>query len=166
MTFIDLADVPVVDNHCHGIYRGQDSLDLVVWRGCFAESADSELARDHAGSTVYYHRLLRDLAEFLGCEPEEGAALAARRERDWQELVSALLRAANLEALLVDGGYPQADQVLPDAELGRLAGCRTAPILRLETLMERLISEHSSLPAVIEALVAELTECESGATSR
>ena len=156
METVDLGHVPVVDNHCHGVRRSQAFEDLVSWRRAFTESANPGMPREHVASTVFYRRLIRALAGFLDCEPEEEFVLAARVASDGPELVSALLRAANVEALLLDTGYPPPEEVLPEAELGELAGCRTEPMLRLETLMERLITEHSSLEEAKEALVAAL----------
>ncbi len=156
METVDLGHVPVVDNHCHGVRRSQAFEDLLSWRRAFTESANPGMPREHVASTVFYRRLIRALAGFLDCEPEEEFVLAARVASDGPELVSALLRAANVEALLLDTGYPPPEEVLPEAELGELAGCRTEPMLRLETLMERLITEHGSLEEAKEALVAAL----------
>ena len=156
METVDLGHVPVVDNHCHGVRRSQAFEDLVSWRRAFTESANPGMPREHVASTVFYRRLIRALAGFLDCEPEEEFVLAARVASDGPELVSVLLRAANVEALLIDTGYPPPEEVLPEAELGELAGCRTEPMLRLETLMERLITEHGSLEEAKEALVAAL----------
>ena len=158
MEDVDLRHVPVVDNHCHGIWRSQDFDDLVSWQRAFTESADRGMPREHVATTVFYRRLIHALAGFFDCEPEEEPVLAARAQRDTTELVGALLRTANVEALLLDTGYPPQEEVLPGTELGRLGGCRIEPMLRLETLMERLAAEHGSLGEVREALVAELDD--------
>ena len=158
MEDVDLRHVPVVDNHCHGIWRPQGFDDLVSWRRAFTESADPGMPREHVATTVFYRRLIRTLAGFFDCEPEEETVLAARARRDTTEFVGTMLRAANVEALLLDTGYPPPEEVLPGAELERLGGCRTEPMLRLETLMERLAAEHGSLGEVREALVAELED--------
>jgi uncharacterized protein len=158
---VDLRHVPVVDNHCHGILRSQRFDDLASWRQTFTESADPGMPREHVATTAYYRRLIRALAGFFGCEPDEEPVFAARVERDVAELTGALLRAANVETLLVDTGYPPPEEVLPEAELGRLGDCRTEPVLRLETLMERLSSEHGSLAEVKEALADALDDVRS-----
>jgi predicted TIM-barrel fold metal-dependent hydrolase len=155
---VDLRHVPVVDNHCHGILRSQNFDDLVSWRRAFTESADPGMPREHVASTAFYQRLIRTLAAFFDCEPEEETVFAARAEMDATELTSELLRAANVEILLIDTGYPPPREVLLGNELAGLAGCRTEPMLRLETLMERLLSEHGSLGEVKEALAAALDD--------
>jgi predicted TIM-barrel fold metal-dependent hydrolase len=156
METVDLTRVPVVDNHCHGITREQAFGDITSWRRAFTESAAPGMARDHIATTALYRRLVRTLADFLDCEPEEEAVFAARNEREGRELASQLLRAANVDTLLLDTGFPPPDEVLPVPELGELGGCRAEPMLRLEILMEDLLAEHDSLADTKEALAAAL----------
>ncbi|HZB08668.1 MAG TPA: amidohydrolase family protein [Rubrobacter sp.] len=158
MQTIDLAHVPVVDNHCHGIMRGQTFEDITSWRQSFTESTDPGMARDHVVSTAFYWRLIRTLAGFLGCEPEEEAVFAARTGRDGRELTGALLRAANVDTLLLDTGFPPPEEVFTIPELGEIGGCRAEPMLRLEILMESLLAEVDSLEDVKEALSAILDD--------
>ncbi len=158
MASINLSGIPIIDNHCHGLYRDQEPFDPPAWRRFFTESRDSGMPRDHVPNTIFYRRMLRDLAGFFGCEPLEESVLAARRARDRGELTGALLRAAHIDTLLVDGGYPPPERVLPDAELARISGCRVLPVLRLEMLMERLIAEHDTLDGVREALGTSLSD--------
>jgi predicted TIM-barrel fold metal-dependent hydrolase len=77
---------------------------------------------------------------------------------DPEELTRALLRAANVDTLLVDTGHPPPEEVIPEADLAELGGCRTEPMLRLEVTMERLLAEHDSLEEVVEALAATLED--------
>jgi len=155
---VDLRPVPLVDNHCHGVWRSQNFDDLVSWRRAFTESQDPGMPREHVTTTAFYRRLIQALAGFFECEPEEETVLAARARRDATKLVGAMLRAAKVEALLIDTGYPPPEEVLLGAELQDLGGCRTEPMLRLETLMERLASKHGSLGEIREALIAELDD--------
>ena len=155
---VDLRHVTVVDNHCHGILRSQDFDDLVSWRRAFTESMDPGMPRDHVASTAFYLRLIRTLAAFFDCEPDEETVFATRAQRDRSELTRELLRDANVETLLIDTGYPPPEEVLPGDELAELGSCRAEPMLRLETLMERLLNEHDSLEDVKEALAAALDD--------
>ena len=158
MTSVDLTQVPIVDNHCHGINSDQTFGDLAGWRMALTESTDPGMARDHVASTAFYRRLIHTLAAFLECEPTEESVFEARTGRDGQELARALLRAANVDTLLVDTGFPPPEQVLPVPEFGRLGGCRAEPMLRLETLMEDLLAAHGSLREVREALADALDD--------
>jgi uncharacterized protein len=158
MQTVDLTQIPVVDNHCHGISRDQTFEDLAIWRRAFTESTDPGMRRDHVASTTFYRRLIRTLADFLGCESEEEAVFAARTGREGRELMGALWRAANLDSLLVDTGFPPPEEVFPVPELRELGGCRAEPMLRLEFLMESLLAEHDSLADVEQALASALDD--------
>jgi len=158
MTSIDLSHIPLADNHCHGIYHTQGPMDAPAWRRLFTESSDPRMRSEHVATTLFYHRLVRKMATFFGCDPTEDAVLEARRQFDDRGLTGKLLRAAHIEVLFLDKGYPQQELVLSDAELSSVAGCRVAPMLRVELVMQRLIAEHNTLPAVIEALRAELND--------
>jgi uncharacterized protein len=158
MQTINLTQVPVVDNHCHGIMQDQTFDELAIWRHSFTESTDPGMARDHVASAAFYRRLIRTLADFLGCEPEEEAVFAARSGRNGRELTGALVRAANVDTLLLDTGFPLPEEVFPVPELGEIGGCRTEPMLRLEILMESLLTEHDSLADVKETLATDLDD--------
>src|SRR5215210_1629683 len=114
---VDLHHVPVVDNHCHGILLSQGFDDLAGWREAFTESADPGMPREHVASTAFYRRLIRTLATFFGCEPDEESVFSARAQRNGLEFTAELLRSANVETLLIDTGHPPPDEVLPAIEL-------------------------------------------------
>lgn len=158
METIDLASVPVVDNHCHGIRPGGAGNDPLSFRRAFTESTDPGMPSEHVATTAFYRRLLRALARFLGCEPDEGTVLAARAGMDARELAGRLLRDANVEALLLDTGFPPVGETMPPDELAELGGLRTATMPRLEILMQRLITGHDSPGGVEEALREELRD--------
>lgn len=73
-------------------------------------------------------------------------------------LIGDLLRAGNIEALIVDQGFPPRAQLLPDDEVARLGNCRTYPLLMQELLMQDLIAAHSRLADEIDALRAALAD--------
>jgi uncharacterized protein len=158
MESVDLTQVRVVDNHCHGILLDQTFGDLASWRGAFTESTDPGMARDHVATTAFYERLTRTLAGFLACEPGEQAVFEARTGKVGREFAATLLRAANVDTLLIDTGFPPPQEVLPVAELGALGGCGAEPMLRLEVLMERLLGENDSLARTEETLDAALQD--------
>ena len=108
MEAVNLTQVPVVDNHCHGVKRDQTFEELTNWRRAFTESVGLVWCGIVA-STAFYRRLIRTLADFLDCEPEEEAVFQARSERDGRELTAALLRAANVDTLL-DTGFRRPEE--------------------------------------------------------
>jgi len=158
MEALDLTDIPVIDEHCHGFYRTQQVGDVMAWRRHFTESADESMREEHVPSTLFYHRLIRELAEFFGCEATESAVLDARNRYQSDDLIRLLLQAGSIEALLIDRGYPAAELLLSDADIAAQAGCRVGAFLRLENLMQELIAEHDTLDDVIEALRAALAD--------
>lgn len=161
MAPIDLSHIPVADNHCHGIYRSQTPTNITAWRGLFTESIDPEMRKKHVSTTLFYRRLIREMAAFFDCEPTEEAILAARQQLNDQNLVQTFLHAANIDVLFVDKGFPSQDLVLSDAIVSDLANCRVAPILRVELVMQQLITENETLSAVVEALRAALNDVRS-----
>jgi predicted TIM-barrel fold metal-dependent hydrolase len=155
---IDLSQIPLADNHCHGFYHTQGPMDVFSWRRLFTESSDPGMQSEHVATTLFYRRLIREMAAFFQCEPTEAAVLAARQRYDAQSLIRQFLRAANIEILYLDEGHPPPESLLSNALLSALAGCRVAPMLRVEILMQRLIAGHGQLSAVKEALRAALND--------
>ena len=162
MEAVDLTQIPVVDNHCHGVKTDQSFGDVEAWRQAFTESTDPGMPREHVATTAYYRRLIQALAPFLGCEPTEDAVFAARTAREGKGLTAELLRAAKIDSLLLDTGFPPPEVVFPVPELGELGGCQAEPMLRLEVLMESLLIGHDTLDAAEEALAAALEDVRAG----
>lgn len=158
MESLDLSEIPVVDNHCHTLYRDQMAIDLARWRRLLTESIEHGTETRHGSTTLLYKRLVHRLARFLECEDDDAAVLRARAALDEGQLVSSLLRDANIGVLLLDDGFPPRHQVLEHAELGRLAGCRAESMMRVEIVMQRLIAEYQTLEAVEDALVDALQD--------
>jgi uncharacterized protein len=125
-----LNGVGLVDHHAHGILRASPSLD--EFRGLFSESPDPR-QWPHVATGLTYRRALRELAALFGCESSEGAVYEHRLATDPSEYASTLLRATGTDILLVDDGYPPPAEAVEWEELGELAGCRSRPILRIET---------------------------------
>jgi uncharacterized protein len=147
---MDLSGIAIVDHHCHTLRHPGPALEGDVFRRFFSESTDPAMA-PHIGRSVFYMRLLRDMAALLGCEPSEQALLALRAATPPEEYARRLFAAGNFRMLLVDTGFRAPDSYdLPD--LSALAACPAAPILRLETLMEQLILASATFAQVEEGL--------------
>ncbi len=98
-----------------------------------------------------YMRLLRDMAALLAASPASRRCWPCAPRAPPADYARRLLAAGNFRMLLVDTGFPTVDSLdLP--ELGGLAGCPAAPILRLETLMEQLIAASITFAQVEEGL--------------
>lgn len=116
------------------------------------------MPREHVATTSFYRRLIPTLASFLGCEPDGEVVFAARSEKGGRGLASELLRAANVDTLLIDTGVPPPEQVFAVGETGTIGACHAEPMLRLEILMGKLLAEHDTLAETEEALAAMLED--------
>lgn len=160
---LELGDLPVVDNHCHGLDLQQQPDDQGDWRSRFTESPHARMRTVDAADTTFYRRLLRRMASFHSLDPEAGetAVLEARQRWSTADLTAALWRDAGIDRLVVDTGYPPADRVVGTDVLAAATGGRPVLLLRLELLFQHLVAQHASLPAVLEALDASLHDLRS-----
>lgn len=155
---IDLSGLPVVDVHCHpflnrGALTAEEFTNLASFGGGSAafmeqggisvdDGVRAELQRVKR-DTVYFRRLLRDLAAFFGTEPDLDAVLAARNRAvsdGYRDYVARLYADAGLDTLVFDFGYP-----VPNLPLDTVRGelpVEVVPILRIEPLIAgRLASD-------------------------
>ena len=153
---MELSAIPILDHHCHAIRRPGQPLAPDAFRRSFAETTDPDMA-PHIRHTVFYMRVIRDLADLLGCEPTEEAVLAARASAEPEAYARRLFDDGNFRALLVDTGFAGPDSYTP-AELSAVVGRPVETILRLETLMEQLIASCASFAQVEEALRATVRQ--------
>jgi uncharacterized protein len=128
-----LSSVGLVDHHAHGLLRARPTLD--EFRGLFSESTDPR-QWPHVATGLTYRRAIRELGDFLGCEPTEAAVYERRLAADPVEYTSALLQATGTEILLVDDGFPTPGTGVEWAELGKLAACEARPVLRIERVAD------------------------------
>ena len=155
---IDLTDVAVVDNHCHSVQTEQHHRDIPAWRALYSESPDAHMRTHEVVTTVFYQRLLRELARLFEVEPTEQAVLQARAELDVHALTSLLLRDAGVAGLVVDTGFPDPATALSPQQMGAAVGCPAVSLLRLELLFQDLIVQHDSLDGVADAVRRQLSD--------
>ena len=146
---LDLTNIPVVDNHCHPVLLNQ-RMDVLHFRSYCTEANDPSFAEMHVPNTVYYLWLLRQMATFYGCERNEDDILAARNRLGSDTLLEHLLRAANIDTLVLDPAYPLSSACYTPERMGQLGHCRAVKMLRLETLMQELILDYSEFDEVID----------------
>ncbi|HEY6541463.1 MAG TPA: amidohydrolase family protein [Ktedonobacteraceae bacterium] len=154
---LDLSTVPVVDNHCHPILLDQH-MDGLRFRSFFTESSSPVFAEEHIQNTVYYLWMLRQMASFYGCANTEDAILAARNKLDTVSLAERLYRAANIDTLVLDTGYPSPEACLSPEQMGQTAHCRAVKLLRLEVLMQQLVVEYSDFDELVARFDQELSD--------
>jgi hypothetical protein len=153
---IDLSGLPVVDVHCHpflnrGALTAEEFTNLASFGGgsvaymeqggiTVDDGVRAELQRVKR-DTVYFRRLLRDLATFFETEPDLDTVLAARNQAvsdGYREYVATLYADAGLATLVFDFGYPVPNLAL-DAVRKELP-VEVVPILRIEPLIVELLA--------------------------
>lgn len=154
---LDLSAIPVVDNHCHPILLNQ-TMDTLRFRRFFTESSDPTLAEQHMENTVYYLWMLRQMASFYGCANTEEAILATRNKLDSVSLTERLFRAANIDTLVLDLGYPQPEDCISPEQMGQAGHCRAIKLLRLEVLMQQLVVDYSDFDDLVARFEMELSD--------
>ena len=77
--------------------------------------------------------------------------------REVVALLEHLLRAANIDTLVIDAAYPPASGCYVPERMGELGHCRVAKMLRLETLMQQLIVTYDDFDEVHERFSLELS---------
>ncbi len=139
---LDLSDIPVVDNHCHPILREQQ-LETLQYRAYFTEGSDPVFAEQHVANSVHYLWMLRQLATVLGCQSKssEDEILKTRNGLSADTLIEHLYRAARFDVLILDEAHPEPERCYTPERMGQLGHCRVARMLRLETLMQKLVVE-------------------------
>jgi len=88
---------------------------------------------------------MRALAELFDCEPTEDAVFAYRRATDPDAYATLLLRATGTEWLLIDDGFPVPGEGVTWDRMGELAGCRSAPVMRIERVAEEGLAAGDAL---------------------
>jgi uncharacterized protein len=148
-----LSQVALVDHHAHGIVAPPATLD--EFRGLFSESPDPR-QWPHVATALTYRRALRELAELLGCEPSEAAVHEHRAATEPDAYAATLLRATGTEWLLIDDGFPAPGEGTGVDRMGELAGCRAAPVMRIERVGEEGIARGLGLDELREHVRAEV----------
>ncbi len=153
---LDLTAIPVVDNHCHPVLS-QQHMDVAEFRRYFTEAPDESLAQEHVPNTIYYLWMLRQLAALYQCENTEAAIIAARNSMSADALLHHLVTSANIDALVLDIAYPPADACYSSEQIQQVGQCRTATMLRLETVMQRLVVRYNDFDDVVDQFSAEVS---------
>jgi len=162
-----LREARLVDHHVHSILTGQLSVERLV-----ADLSETALP-DAAAVAGIDHQLgvavRRWCAPLLGLprHVEADTWLRHRATMDNAVAAASLLPPAGFEALYVDTGFRSAE-LLPVDELARLAGARAEPIVRLETLAEKVAASGVSaagFSAAYRDALAEATRSAIGVKS-
>ncbi len=145
---LDLSPIAVVDNHCHPVLL-QQHMDSLQFRRYFTEASHPGFAQQHVANTVYYRWLLRQLSTVYGCLPQEEEIVAVRNSLSTEQLFRLLWQSAGIDTLVLDVAFPLPEQCYAPERMAELGGFRCAKMLRLETLMQRLVIAYSDFSDVV-----------------
>src|SRR5271154_5981469 len=109
MSIIDLSDVPIVDHHCHALRKIDQLESLEAYQGYFSESPDPVIKARYVPDTIIWQWAIRELAGYLGCEPNAEAVFASRNGQPLQTLANGMWHDQNSETLLIDYGFRGAE---------------------------------------------------------
>ncbi len=156
-----LADLPLIDHHCHGVARGP--LDRAGFEAQLCEAAGpgrwhGSLFDSQVGFAV--RRVCSPLLDLPVHAPADDY-LARRTELGADEVNRRLIRSTGTSEFLVDTGY-LGDTVTSPAELGQLGAATAQRIVRLETVAESVVTT-SSAGGFADAYRAALRDAAAGA---
>jgi predicted TIM-barrel fold metal-dependent hydrolase len=159
---IDLSDIPVVDNHVHPWRAGtrRQTAEQLAGHPAFSEGIIESVRRPYLPAaelepslrlfretTLSSRYLLRELARFLGVEPEWAVVAAARNaaaEADYRAWTTRLFEDVKIDALLVDEGGAQPRITLD--ELGAIAPARLRRVARADNFIRDLLPTEEHWP--------------------
>jgi hypothetical protein len=159
---IEVAHLPVVDVHCHpflnrGAVSAEEFTDLTAFGGgsrayleqggvAWSEEVRAELQRGKR-NTLYFKRMILDLARFFDVEPDLDAVLDARNAAvaaGYTEYVSKLYGEVGLDTLIFDFGFP-----LPIFDVSAVRSelpVEVVPVFRIEPLIADLLKTDIGWP--------------------
>jgi predicted TIM-barrel fold metal-dependent hydrolase len=149
---IDLWDIDAIDQHAHNLLT-PSAAARYPYPAAFTEGYDAEIVNDHARYSLFYRRSLRDIAELLGCEPEEKAIVEMRSQLGLEKLAHQCFQASKLKAVFLDDGFLP-DEILPTKWHEQFVSVQR--ILRLEYLAESFFSEEDNFARFIERFRSEI----------
>src|SRR3954454_5761245 len=136
----DLADLPLVDHHCHGLVRRD--LDRSGFEAMLTEAGGPGLLGGSLFDSQIGFAVRRWCAPLLDLPAHASADeyLARRADLGADEVNRRLLAAAGARTFLVDTGYLP-EPVTTPTELAALTGGRGREIVRLEAVAEDLLGD-------------------------
>jgi predicted TIM-barrel fold metal-dependent hydrolase len=157
-----VAGLSLVDHHVHGVVKGP--LDRSGFEQLITESDRPVPPWMSTFDSQLGLAIRRYCAPLLGLAPHASADdyLAARAQLGEGAVNRLFLGAAGVSDYLVDTGY-LGDAVTDVDELATLSGSRTHEVVRLESELEYVASQESSVTAVPDALARRLEDRTAGA---
>lgn len=164
---VSLKGVKVVDVHAHPFKESEEAqssvgflrkLSLSVIPEMFSDLDGLDRHEPYPGSNMWIQILLRNMANYLGCEEDLESIVKARNEqsKDFEAYTRKLFNDVNLEGAIMDFGYPQPP--LDREEFEELSGAKIWEISRIEPVMVSLAREYESFGLFISEYRKRLQE--------
>lgn len=142
---MDLSGIPVIDSHCHPFDPAREDDDFRVYFNMSLWRPPTEIVID----TVMNRKLMRELGKFIGApygaDQEEIAKYRNRiYKADPKGYIQRMFKAANLEAMLVDTGFPHEAFTGYSVDLktfSDLVPCKVFPIFRMSPTIFRIFKD-------------------------
>jgi uncharacterized protein len=152
---LDLSRIAIVDNHCHPVLL-QQQMDLLQFRSYFSEASHPSFAEQHVANSVYYRWMLHQLTGVYNCLSREEEIVNARNSLQGEQLLQRLFQAANIDTLILDVAHPLPEQCYTSEQMAQAGNFQSAKMLRLETLMQKLVIAHSDFDEVVARFEEEI----------
>lgn len=168
---IDLSSIAAIDAHNHGlplsILRRNDPSGVIdrctitgmcIPSSGLAGAVPADFVSGLTQTTPFALALIRDLAEFLGCDASLEAVQHSRNARlaaDGTGYLRSLMASAGIAGLIVDDGFPQ-PRVDP-AVLREEYAIPVGSVVRIEPLILEALETATSWPSLNEVFAGKLS---------
>jgi hypothetical protein len=152
---LDIANLPVIDNHCH-------LFDVEYHERNLARTLSlslNDMPLDQLANTLVYRKMLKELGDFLGVHGRDEDILARREylmKTSYRQYVGSLFGDARIHTLLVDLGYKPVEVGL--AEFEDLVPARVKYLYRIETILDEIWKQGLGLAAAEEKFYQSLDD--------
>jgi hypothetical protein len=171
---VDVSGLPVLDVHAHpflnkGAVSAEQFTDLTAFGGGSREYMEeggiawtpdvSDELQNIKRSTLYFTRMVNDLARFLGTSPDIESVLNERNAQvavSYQDYVKRLYADAGLETVIFDFGVPL--PMLDIQEVDADLPIEVVPIYRIEPLIANLLKQDLTWSEFKDAYDTALSE--------
>lgn len=145
-----LNDIPVIDSHCHFFNLEYKSIKLHKLLSLSLENWDDEVLKE----TILYKRVIRDMADLFGIDPNENAVLQKRDDfcnNNYDEYINMLFNKGQIRGLLIDIGYKPAEVELESFKNSVPAEVKY--VYRTETLVDEFWNKKGNFDELYDIFI-------------
>lgn len=150
-----LNDIPVIDSHCHFFNLEYKSIKLHKLLSLSLENWDDEVLKE----TILYKRVIRDMADLFGIDPNENAVLQKRDDfcnNNYDEYINMLFNKGQIRGLLIDIGYKPAEVELESFKNSVPAEVKY--VYRTETLVDEFWNKKGNFDELYDIFINKIED--------